>query len=145
MYHRKVLCVKPFKNSAIKWSAWSNNNKYWDRLYLWYGPADVETHTWNIMYLKYSKFDILTACFNFSYKIRWCGRLTMSLYKNITKKHRWFPVVVEVHWWATWRSDWRNRPPFRYERVYLPLYKVADTPFHIQGDEMLSSHVTVLG
>ena len=21
----------------------------------------------------------------------------------------------------------------RYERVYLPLYKVADTPFHIQG------------
>ena len=21
-----------------------------------------------------------------------------------------------------------------YERVYLPLYKVADTPFHIQGD-----------
>ena len=23
-----------------------------------------------------------------------------------------------------------------YERVYLPLYKVADTPFHIQGDGM---------
>ena len=23
-----------------------------------------------------------------------------------------------------------------YERVYLPLYKVADTHFHIQGDEM---------
>ena len=22
-----------------------------------------------------------------------------------------------------------------YERVYLPLYKMADTPFHIQGDE----------
>ena len=27
--------------------------------------------------------------------------------------------------------------PLGYERVYLPLYKVADTPFHIQGDEML--------
>ena len=24
-----------------------------------------------------------------------------------------------------------------YERVYLPLHKVADTPFHIQGDELL--------
>ena len=24
-----------------------------------------------------------------------------------------------------------------YERVYLPLCKVADTPFHIQGDDML--------
>ena len=27
--------------------------------------------------------------------------------------------------------------PFGYERVYLPLYKVANTPFHIQGDELL--------
>ena len=26
----------------------------------------------------------------------------------------------------------------RYERVYLPLIKVADTPFHIQGDEILA-------
>ena len=25
-----------------------------------------------------------------------------------------------------------------YERVYLPLCKVADTPFHIQGDEILT-------
>ena len=25
--------------------------------------------------------------------------------------------------------------PFGYERVYLPLHKVADTPFHIQGDD----------
>ena len=25
---------------------------------------------------------------------------------------------------------------FGYERVYLPLWKVADTPFHIQGDEL---------
>ena len=29
-----------------------------------------------------------------------------------------------------------NRPS-GYERVYLPLCEVADTPFHIQGDEML--------
>ena len=27
--------------------------------------------------------------------------------------------------------------PLEYERVYLPLYKVADTPFHIQGDELV--------
>ena len=27
--------------------------------------------------------------------------------------------------------------PFRYERVYLPLCKVADTPFHIQRDDIL--------
>ena len=26
--------------------------------------------------------------------------------------------------------------PFGYERVYLPLCKVADTPFHIQGVDM---------
>ena len=25
---------------------------------------------------------------------------------------------------------------FEYERMYLPLYKVADTPFHIRGEEM---------
>ena len=25
--------------------------------------------------------------------------------------------------------------PLGYERVYLPLCKVADTPFHIQGDD----------
>ena len=24
-----------------------------------------------------------------------------------------------------------------YERVYLPLYKVADAPFHIQGDDFI--------
>ena len=29
-------------------------------------------------------------------------------------------------------SVWTLRP-LGYERVYLPLYKVADTPFHIQG------------
>ena len=36
------------------------------------------------------------------------------------------------------------RRPLGYERVYLPLYKVADTPFHIQGDEeseiLMDSH-----
>ena len=25
---------------------------------------------------------------------------------------------------------------YGYERVYLPLYKVADTLFHIQGDDL---------
>ena len=27
----------------------------------------------------------------------------------------------------------------RYERVYLPLREVADTPFHIQEDEILGT------
>ena len=26
--------------------------------------------------------------------------------------------------------------PLGYERVYLPLYKVADTPFYIQGGDI---------
>ena len=30
--------------------------------------------------------------------------------------------------------------PFGYKRVYLPLRKVADTPFHIQGDELYCLH-----
>ena len=30
-----------------------------------------------------------------------------------------------------------------YERVYLPLCKVADTPFHIQGDKL--SYPTCIG
>ena len=27
--------------------------------------------------------------------------------------------------------------PLGYERVYLPLYKVADASFHIQGDDIM--------
>ena len=30
-----------------------------------------------------------------------------------------------------------------YERVYLPLCKVADTPFHVQGDESITNIPTV--
>ena len=33
---------------------------------------------------------------------------------------------------------------FGYEKVYLPLHKVADTPFHIQGDDVLSTTKSVL-
>ena len=35
-----------------------------------------------------------------------------------------------------------NRP-LGYERVYLPLYKMADTSFHIQGDEMFDRSLPV--
>ena len=28
--------------------------------------------------------------------------------------------------------------PLGYEKVYLPLYKVADSPFHIQGDGIMA-------
>ena len=33
-----------------------------------------------------------------------------------------------------------NRHP-GYERVYLTLYKVADTPFHIQGDDIYPGRI----
>ena len=33
--------------------------------------------------------------------------------------------------------------PLVYERVYLPLCKVADIPLHIQGDQMVAHHVSV--
>ena len=40
--------------------------------------------------------------------------------------------MADNGWWFPW--GWRL--PRGYERVYLPLYKVADTPFHIQGDHV---------
>ena len=36
-----------------------------------------------------------------------------------------------------------NNRPLGYERVYLPLYKVAETPIHIQGDLTPNSCITV--
>ena len=33
--------------------------------------------------------------------------------------------------------------PLEYERVYQPLYKVADTPFHIQRDDLCSQLLEV--
>ena len=35
-----------------------------------------------------------------------------------------------------------NRP-LGYERVYLPLCQVADTPFHIQGDDIMAGGLTL--
>ena len=35
-------------------------------------------------------------------------------------------------------SDHKYRP-LGYERVYLPLCKVADTPFHAQGDDIFGT------
>ena len=34
--------------------------------------------------------------------------------------------------------------PLGYERMYLPLYKVADTPLHIQRDDITSLFTTML-
>ena len=39
-------------------------------------------------------------------------------------------VIVNIQ---SWNTDIIR--PLGYERVYLPLRKVADTPFHIQGDD----------
>ena len=38
------------------------------------------------------------------------------------RRRRWPSIVAQV-------------PPLGYEKVYLPLDKVADTPFHIQGND----------
>ena len=34
--------------------------------------------------------------------------------------------------------------PFGYERVYLPLDKVADTPFHIHGGRHIETFIYML-
>ena len=34
--------------------------------------------------------------------------------------------------------------PFGYERVYLPLCKVADTPFNIQRDELINTTLQII-
>ena len=39
-----------------------------------------------------------------------------------------------------WLMRSREHRPLGYERVYLPLHKVADTPFHIQRDD-ISMHI----
>ena len=36
-------------------------------------------------------------------------------------------------------SPWIWNSPLGYDRVYLPLYKVADTPFHNHGEEIESA------
>ena len=46
----------------------------------------------------------------------------LSTFKDITLKKK---------------SAAETRRPLGYERVYLPLCKVADTPFHTQGAEMM--------
>ena len=42
-------------------------------------------------------------------------------------------VIVFKTWLMIILASRSTCPAFGYERVYLPLYKVADTPFHIQG------------
>ena len=54
-----------------------------------------------------------------------------------------------VKWWAATLahklthivniSDLVIHRSLGYERVYLPLCKVADTPYHIQGDDMCTA------
>ena len=38
----------------------------------------------------------------------------------------------------------RTFRPLGYERVYLPLWKVADTPFHIQGDVLKTVYLVLV-
>ena len=43
-------------------------------------------------------------------------------------------IIIIFHPLYDWKTIIR---PHGYERVYLPLYNVADTPFHIQGDVIM--------
>ena len=47
-------------------------------------------------------------------------------------KRRSFTLIQSLH--IVWYHGYIIRP-LGYERVYLPLCEVADTPFHNQGDE----------
>ena len=47
---------------------------------------------------------------------------------------------ISVFSLQTRQFQWEKSITFRplgYERVFLPLYKVADAPFHIQSDDLL--------
>ena len=51
----------------------------------------------------------------------------------------WYRLQLSVQNQMTllyWSFNTTNRSSPGYERVYLPLGKVTDTPFHIQGDEV---------
>ena len=54
---------------------------------------------------------------------------------NVSSRVFWLNTVLEE------KDEIISNRPFGYERVYLPLWKVADTPFHIQGDEMYQSNI----
>ena len=87
-------------------------------------------------------------------------------------QRRWYRRTTRI-WWVSWLADKKSvemilittfipafilcihvfvyplhpcRHTFRllgYERVYLPLYKVADVPFLIQRDDLLSMKYTI--
>ena len=49
-------------------------------------------------------------------------------------------VVVSFYLFTSTNPNTDIYPPLGYERVYLPLYKVTVTPFHIQGDDIYIHH-----
>ena len=51
---------------------------------------------------------------------------------------------ITTRWDSDPLSFTSSSRPLGYERVYLPLYKGAYTPFHIQGDAMLTCFVLFL-
>ena len=56
----------------------------------------------------------------------------MLMFQHIFySQYKWFDQLLKRI-----KNDLLYRP-LGYERVYLPLYKVADTPFHIQGDDIV--------
>ena len=50
----------------------------------------------------------------------------------------YFLIIVIIHPWNTIVC------PLGYERVYLPLREVADTPFHVQGEELITICLSLL-
>ena len=59
--------------------------------------------------------------------------VSLSYYDCISLTTLWITIIFYVDDLSIYR-------PLGYERVYLPLYKEADTPFHIQGDDIVHRH-----
>ena len=61
----------------------------------------------------------------------------------IISYHYRYPTIYMDHLvFFNYNSKYAYRP-LVYERVYLPLCKVADTPFYIQGDDISSYVISI--
>ena len=65
---------------------------------------------------------------------RWRKNYLLALTWCIPLYLQWMLLFIKIYVMSC--GAWMTILPLGYERVYLPLCKVADTPFHIQGDEL---------
>ena len=68
----------------------------------------------------------------------WCKHDTLKLCIDVQCSLGHCVGVGHDEWRTQAKIGFPTNRPLGYERVYLPLHEVADTPFHIQEDEMCS-------